>query len=399
MTAITSALARAKMPLDTADLCGVSRLVIDGVVGVTDIVEAMHLTIGTRAGLLRPGLAGRARGITGLAYGAVRGVTRLVGRGLDVALPRGSSSPVAATPERQALVSALNGVWGDHLEKSGNPLAIAMSLRIGGHPYREVLQMPTGKVVVMVHGLGMNDLQWRRRDHDHGRMLAAELGFTPVYLHYNTGRHVSQNGRDFSATLDALVADWPVPIEELVIVCHSMGGLVARSACSVGRGRPWRRALRKLVFLGTPHHGAPLERAGRVFDSLLAFSPYAAPLARLGKARSAGITDLRFGNLQDADWQHRDRHSQARDDRVPTPLPRGVQSFLVAATKGDTVAGLRGSVVGDGLVPLASALGEHTDPALALKVPRTRQLVVTAADHWDLLSDERVRAQLRTWLG
>jgi alpha-beta hydrolase superfamily lysophospholipase len=384
-------------PLHLSDLRGLSRLVIDGVVGVTDIVEAMHLTIGARAGLLRAGLDGRSAGITGLVYGAVRGVTRTVGRGLDAVLPAGATT-TDATPQRQALLSALNGVWGDHLAKTGNPLAIPTSLRIAGQPYEAALASPSGRVVVMVHGLAMNDLQWQHRGHDHGQMLGRELGYTPVYLHYNTGRHVSQNGRDFSALLDTLVAVWPVPVQELVIVCHSMGGLVTRSACSFGAGQRWMQSLTKLVFLGTPHHGAPLERGGRLVDALLEFSPYAAPLARLGKARSAGITDLRFGNLQDADWQHRDRHAQKHDDRAPTPLPEGVKSFVVAATKGKTVRGLRSTLVGDGLVPLTSALGEHEDAALALKVPKSRQLVVTSADHWDLLSHDRVSEQLRRWL-
>lgn len=396
--AIHPALARARLPLHTSDLRGLSRLVIDGVVGVTDIVEAMHLTIGARAGLLRPGLGGRSAGITGLVYGAVRGVTRTVGRGLEAVLPAGRAAPADVRPQRQALVSALNGVWGDHLAKTGNPLAIGMSLRVAGQPYQTALHSPTGRLVVMVHGLAMNDLQWHHRGHDHGRMLGGELGFTPVYLHYNTGRHISQNGRDFAALLESLVATWPVPVEELVIVCHSMGGLVTRSACAFGAGQGWMEALTKLVFLGTPHHGAPLERGGRLVDALLEFSPYAAPLARLGKARSAGITDLRFGNLQDADWQHRDRHAQAHDDRVPTPLPEGVKSFFVAATKGGTADGLRSTLVGDGLVPLASALGEHDDAALALKVPKSRQLVVTSADHWDLLSHDKVSEQLRRWL-
>lgn len=389
---------RAGLPVTAGDLHGLSRLAIDGVVGVTDIVEAMHLTIGSRAGLLRPGVAGRAAGITGLAYGAVRGVTRVVGRGLQRVLPAARPAEAPSTPQRLAFVSALNGVWGDHLDRTGNPLALSMSLRIDGRPWREAVTAPTGRLLVLVHGLAMNDLQWHHRGHDHGRMLARECGFSPVYLRYNSGRHVSQNGRDFAERLESLVADWPVPVQELVIVCHSMGGLVTRSACAVAAGQRWTKVLSKLVFLGTPHHGAPLERGGRLVDALLEFSPYAAPLARLGKARSAGITDLRFGNLRDADWQHRDRHTQTRDDRVPTPLPEGVQCFFVAATKGETADGLRSTVVGDGLVPLASALGEHPDPALALKVPKRQRQVVTSANHWDLLDRDEVSTRLRAWL-
>jgi pimeloyl-ACP methyl ester carboxylesterase len=222
-----------------------------------------------------------------------------------------------------------------------------------------------------------------------------------VYLHYNSGRHVSQNGREFAGLLEQLVASWPVPVDELVIVGHSMGGLVARSAChqAAQAQQRWLAALTKLVFLGTPHHGAPLERGGQVFDMLLGLSPYVAPFARLGKARSAGITDLRFGNLQDADWQGRDRHAQRRDDRRPTPLPDGVDAYVVAATNSESARGLHSALLGDGLVPPASALGEHRDPALALTLPKAHRQVVTSSSHWDLLSRDDVYAQMRHWLG
>ena len=377
--------------LRAADLRGLARLGIDGVVGVTDVVEAMHHTIASRPRVVGPGPAGKTSGITGLVYRTVRGATRLVGKGLDAALaavPRAAGHP---SPRREAFIAALNGVWGDHLAVTCNPLAIAMSLRIGGHPYREALTAPTGRLLVLVHGLAMNDLQWQYGGHDHGQALARDLGFTPVYLHYNSGRHVSENGREFAALLEELVASWPVSVQELVIVGHSMGGLVTRSACHAGAGQAWIASLSKLVFLGTPHHGAPLERGGRRLDGFLGISPYAAPFARLSKARSAGITDLRFGNLQDADWQHRERHAQASDDRVPTPLPAGVKSYVVAATTGTAAAG-------DGLVPLASALGEHRVSSLALKLPKSHRLVVTSANHWDLLGSAEVYAKLRTWL-
>lgn len=398
MTPNPPAVPRARLPLRAADLRGLSRLGVDAVVGVTDVVEAMHHTIASVPGIVGPAPAGRPSGITGFVYRTVRATTRTVGRGLDALWAAVPFDTTASTPEREAFVAALNGVWGDHLADTGNPLAITMSLRVGGRPYREALATPTGRLLVLVHGLAMNDLQWTRRGHDHGRALARDLGFSPVYLHYNSGRHVSQNGRAFAELLDELVAGWPVPVEELVILGHSLGGLVARSACHLGAARPWMKALSRLVFLGTPHHGAPLERGGRLVDAALGLSPYAAPLARLGKARSAGITDLRFGNLQDADWQHRDRHSQTRDDRAPTPLPAGVATYLVAATKAGRPIGLHGATAGDGLVPLASALGEHRSPALALKVPASHRLVVASANHWDLLDRPEVYRKLRSWL-
>jgi len=259
---------------------------------------------------------------------------------------------------------------------------------------------PTRRLLVLAHGLCMNDRQWARRGHDHGDMLARALGMTPLYLHYNSGCHVSQNGRELSTLLQQLVAHWPVPVEELVIVGHSMGGLVARSACHQAdlEGQAWLRHLSKLVCLGTPHHGAPLERGGRRIDLLLGLSPYVAPFARLGKTRSAGITDLRFGNLQDADWGGRDRHAQHRDDRQPTPLPRHADSFLLAATLAERPGRVHRAVIGDGLVPLASALGEHRDAALALHVPAARRHIVTECGHLDLLCHPQVQARLLDWL-
>jgi pimeloyl-ACP methyl ester carboxylesterase len=400
----------AALPIQASDLRGLYRLGVDATVGLVDLVEAMHHTIVSRAGIVGPAPAGRTSGITGVTYRAVRGTTRVLGRGVDAVL--GTLAPAAdnraASPKREAVIAALNGLWGDHLADSGNPLAIATSLRVGGRPLdlsggalaQALPANPGARLLVLAHGLCMNDLQWTRQGHDHGQALERDLGFTPIYLHYNSGRHVSQNGREFAMLLERLVECWPVPVQELVIVGHSMGGLVARSACHHGeqQRQSWLGALTKIVFLGTPHHGAPLERGGRLVDTVFGLSPYVAPFARIGKARSAGITDLRYGNLQDADWNGRDRHAQRRDDRRPTPLPESAQAYLVAATAAQRSGGLRSATIGDGLVPLSSALGRHRDPALALPVPKTHQQVVTSASHWDLLSRDEVYDQLRTWL-
>jgi hypothetical protein len=397
------------LPIRHSDLRGLSRLGVDAAVGLTDLVEAMHHTIASRAGIVGAAPAGRTSGLNGLVYRTVRGTTRAVGNGVDALFGAlaGPAGEAPSTPEREALLAVLNGLWGDHLAATGNPLAIATALRVCGRALdlsatslATQVPQPGARLLVLAHGLCMNDLQWTRRGHDHGRALARDLGFTAVNLHYNGGRHVSENGREFAAALEQLVARWPVPVAELAIVGHSMGGLVARSACHHGErsGQGWLGVLRKLVFLGTPHHGAPLERGGRLLDSALGLSPYVAPFARIGKARSAGITDLRYGNLQDADWQGRDRHAQRRDDRRPTPLPQGVAAYLVAATTAERAGGLHGKVIGDGLVPLASALGEHRDPALALTVPEAHRRIVTSANHWDLLDRQDVYEQLRGWL-
>jgi pimeloyl-ACP methyl ester carboxylesterase len=404
----TTAPSRRRLPVQGADVLGLSRLGVDATVAIVDLVEAMHHTIASGAGIVGAGPAGRPSGITGGVYSAVRGTTRVVGKGLNALLGAvtGPARTAESTPGRETMLAVLNGVWGDHLAETGNPLAITSSLRIGGRaldlaqPLAEQVPAAGRRVVVLVHGLCMNDLQWRRNGHDHGQALARDLPATAVYFHYNSGRHVSENGRDLARLLDQLIAHWPVPVDELMIVGHSMGGLVVRSACQIAQdvGQGWLAALKKIVFLGTPHSGAPLERGGSLVDAALAFSPYVRPFARLGKARSAGITDLRYGNVQDADWHGRDRHAQRHDDRVPTPLSAGVDAFVVAATKGEKTSGLHSALVGDGLVPVASALGEHRQVALRLVVPKDRQQVVTQANHWDLLSRRDVYEQVRAWL-
>ena len=392
-----------------SDLRGATRMAVDATVGVTDLVERMHATIQRVPGIVGKAPQEPTRGITGLVYKSVRGVTRLVGRGLDAGLapvipllPEGET-----TPGREAFVSALNGVYGDYLARTGNPLAVPMSVRRDGRRFdpRDAADdasasRPDGRLLLLVHGLCLNDLHWTREGHNHGVALAGDRGYTPLYLHYNSGLHVSSNGRDLAVLLEDLVERWPLPVEELAIVGHSMGGLIARSACHYGRmaDHRWTRHLRKLVFLGTPHHGAPLERGGNLLDFVMGVSPYSAPFTRLGKMRSAGITDLRHGNVLDDDWDGRDRFALSGDERQPVPLPERVDCYAVAATLGKRRDLLSERLLGDGLVPLASALGHHRKPEHALAFPKSHQWVGYEMGHLELLSRPEVYARLSAWL-
>ena len=385
-----------------ADLRGVSRLAIDATTALTEVVEAMHGNLSPIQGLIGRSESGdharrRTAGLTGLVYQTVRGVTRLVGAGLDVALgplaslTRGSAS----TPGREAVLAALNGVIGDHLARTGNPLAIEMSLRQRGVPLeldraRLAVAIPDGgrRLLVLIHGLCMNDLQWQRDGADFGEALAREQGWTTLRLHYNTGLHVSDNGRQLAALLEQLVASWPHPVGELAIVGHSMGGLVARSAVHHAglAGQRWPASLRKLVFLGTPHRGAPLERGGHRLDQLFMLTPYTAPFTRLGGLRSAGITDLRHGSLVD------------HDQRAPVPLPADVECFAIAGVIAQDPDSLPARLIGDGLVPLDSALGIHADPKLSLAFDADHRWIGRGIRHLELQTRAEVLAVLGRWL-
>jgi pimeloyl-ACP methyl ester carboxylesterase len=411
--------------LRASDIRGIAQLATQATRGVADISEGVHQSVWGSMGVPGGKAPGKTRGITRLVYQCVHGITHLVGKGLDTVLARlepllelADRAPVES-PAREAVLAALNGVLGDRLAASGNPLATPMTLQFQGRALDASAMPPadlvTGKVVVLIHGLCMNDLQWHTETPapqagdaplvvDHGEALAQTLGYTPLYMRYNTGLHTSQNGHSLSATLEELVSHWPVPVQELTVVAHSMGGLLTRSALHSATADPtstamqWPPHLKNIVFLGTPHHGAPLERAGNWVDVILGSTPYTKPFAKLGQLRSAGITDLRYGHVLDQDWQGHDRFRRKPDSRQHLPLPEGVSCFNVAAT----VAGQRSAVaerlIGDGLVPLNSALGLHDDARRNLVFAKPSQWVAYRMHHMELLSRPEVTRQILQWL-
>ncbi len=399
--------------LRASDLRGVARLATQATTNISRVAEGVHQSVLSTMGLTGGAQPGQARGLTGLVYQSIRGVTRLVDAGLQAGLARLEPFFAPGTRgtgvqwEREAIVAALNGVMGDRLQQDANPLCTRMGWYQQGLPLDVRALTASGsarsKVLVLVHGLCMNDLQWRHDGHDHGAFLAQALGYTPVYLRYNSGQHTSINGAELSLLLESLVPSWPVPITELAVLGHSMGGLVARSACHHAAlphagGSAWLPLLRHLVFLGTPHHGAPLERAGHWIDVLLGSTPYSRPFARLAQLRSAGITDLRYGHVLDADWRGRDRFRLSPDQRTHLPLPSGVACYAAAATVAARRSPAADRLVGDGLVPLHSALGIHDDTNRTLGFTNAQQAVFYRLGHLALLSDARVAQQLAHWL-
>jgi pimeloyl-ACP methyl ester carboxylesterase len=382
-----------------SDLRGVTRLAVEATVGVTDLVEKMHHTIQLGHPPLGASRAGNTIGLTGFVYRSIRGVTRLLGKGLDAGM-----APVSALlPEqessagREAFTSVINGVYGDHLVQTGNPLAIEMDLRHAGQALdfeqtesafgtaRDMAE--TGKLMLFIHGLCLNDRTWTRDGHNRGQALATDLGYTPLYLRYNTGMTIASNGRALAAILEHLLRDWPQPVTELAIVGHSMGGLVARSACHHGgmEQHDWLQYLRKMVFIGTPHHGAPLERGSNWLDFAMDLSPYVAPFTRIAKKRSVGITDLRYGSITE----------NAEDFVV---LPTGVECYAMAGTLGKKLNRVGERLLGDGLVPLDSALGRHKDSSRNLAFQQDRQWIGFETGHIALLGHPEVYKQLREWL-
>ena len=407
--------------LRLSDVRGLSRLAVQATLGVNDLVEAMHHTILALPAPLAatPPVTPRNRThatvyqvlqkSSAAVYGAIRGTTRLIGGGLDAALHKlqPEIDHLPSSREREAMLSIVNGVLGDHLTEQENPLCIHMAFRHQG----SALQLNTpaltraypkaqGDLLLMLHGHCMNERQWAPDDSAPVLTLTDNPAHSTLWLHYNTGRHISHNGRELADKLEQLVRAWPVQVQKLRIVGFSMGGLLARSALHYAQaaGHSWPAKLEQLFFVGTPHHGSMVERAGNMVDLFLEASPYSRALARLGKIRSAGTTDLRHGNLLDVDWAPHDRFAIPTDTRTPVPLPKGVRCYAIAAVAQPQPHERRSQWVGDGLVPLASALGRHPNPAFDLGLPPRRKHTFYSTTHLGLLKEPAVFALLARWM-
>lgn len=343
----------------SSELGAVAELAFDGFGGAIRMVEDVHGAIAART----PGAALQdavARGV----YASVRAVGALLGAGIEGAIRAAGGGPaVTASPAGRLAVGALNGLLGDRLDEDGSVLAVPMGFDVVG----EVTPFP----VVFVHGLCESGFAWRIRAERHGGTYASrvveEVGRTAVFVTYNSGVAVRENGARLSALLEDLVAGWPVPVEGLALVGHSMGGLVIRAAA--GAGGAWVDVVDTTVSLGTPHRGAPLAQAAELAVRALDVTPESRPFGTLLAARSAGIRDLVRG----------------MDDE---PLIAGARHHAVAATLSASPEHAVGRIVGDLLVLTASAHG----------VEDATLVHVGSHDHFDLLNSPALDELLRAWL-
>jgi triacylglycerol lipase len=303
-------------------------------------------------------------------------------------------------------LAILNGVLGDHLARTANGLATALSFVHDGAPlpldraaFRRALPGATPKVAVLVHGIMCTEQVWKMSDGtDYGSLLEKDLAITPLYVRYNSGRLISESGAALAEALEALANVYPEAIEELVLIGFSMGGLVIRSACHVAteKGLAWVSRVRRAIYLGTPHRGAPLERAGRHFVRWLRTvpDPYVRLIADIGDLRSLGLK-----NLGDGTWEHDVTATPIGislcDKRHPVPLLPGIRHYLAAgAFTSDPWLALW---FGDALVPLSSATADACDDVAKIALPPDHVKIFHAFGHMRLAHDPAVYAQIRSW--
>jgi pimeloyl-ACP methyl ester carboxylesterase len=389
------------------ELAALTRLAIAELGGVAGGIGGIHKAIADRVfGASGPG-AGPVRvvhdEIARRSYGGLRAAAGVAG-GLAARAVAGRGGPLSTSPRGAALLGAVNGLIGDVLEREQSALQEPMSIRAGGRaiPPDELGEAFAGaspRIVVFMHGLMETEFSWGLGGHEpYGERLREELGYTPLYVRYNTGRHVSENGASLDELLETVVAGWPVGVEEIELVGHSMGGLVARSACHQAglRGAPWVGNVRHVVSLGTPHMGAPLEQSVHFLSAALNALPETRPFGAFLRRRSGGIRDLRQGSLVDADWRDRDPDALRAAACEEVPLLEGATHCFVSATLTRSERHPVGRLLGDCLVLVPSASGRSRTRRIGFR--DEDGVHIGGATHFALLNHPRVYEQLRAWL-
>jgi pimeloyl-ACP methyl ester carboxylesterase len=389
----------------------ITRVVGAGLGGLTTLVQRTHDDIRaevyqrlrTVLGPVVTPIGVAHRGIDAAAYGAVRVGVRAgtYAATTAAATARGDGHPMGDTPSTALALSFVQGLFGDRF--ADEPVAFRMSLRANGidvaataQALREAYPAPSDRVVVMLHGLMETDESWCYRGEtwhgdpkaNLGAVLQQHLGLTPVLVRYNTGIRISHNGIQLAGLLQELVEQWPVPVTELVLIGHSMGGLVSLSALHQHPQARWARLVTSTVTLASPHRGSMVERGAGALAHGLQSVAHVRWLTDIIRARSGGIRDLAHGNLFEQDWL--DRPADTRDNhREVLHLPPGIHHYRVVAAMG---WGRIGRFVGDGLVSVGSAMA---DPSAADE----QICLVRPAHHFDVLNHPKVHEQVLAWLG
>ncbi|MFZ5571796.1 MAG: esterase/lipase family protein [Thermodesulfobacteriota bacterium] len=420
---------------------GLKDLVFDVVEEVTNLVERTHLSVSERTTrrfapvepLSTPGSALQtahdktAEGV----YGTIRTVNRGVRQALNAAFQVLASESVArqmrrtldpGTPVRSDAAgtwswladhgeSALNAFYGDYLHNRNNALDLGMTLRHQGNilpvepkALRRALPEAGPRICVFVHGLGCTEWSWSLSAQrfygdaavNFGVLLERDLGITPLYVRYNTGRHISENGRLLSSLLTRILEAYPAELTEIILIGHSMGGLVARSAACHGAAgqEPWMSRLSRIFSLGSPNLGAPLEKAANVVSNLLQVFDTAGTQVpgELLDTRSSGIKDLRFGYTIDEEWADRDPDRLLENQRCEAPFVDGVAYYFLGATVTRDADHPMGRLLGDLVVRPESAAGTAF---VGRRFPFAMNMVFGGMNHFHLANHPDVYAAIR----
>jgi hypothetical protein len=362
-------------------------------------VEAMHRVIAGR--WLGPlgaigGPVRRAHDTTvTTVFGSVRFGADAVGCGLDELITIESDTA-------DSIQAFVNGLWGDDLGRYEDRLEIPMTIRdhdgapaTVGPDLTEAFPTATGRLVVLVHGLVETEQCWSGTEIEPGLVQVLENSdeLTPISIRYNSGLRVSDNGATLSSLLEEIRGAWPVPVQSIALVGHSMGGLTIRGACEAARvaDHGWIDDVDDIVTVGAPHQGSPLEKFANVVAWGLGIASVTRPLAGFVNGRSVGIKDLRFGAIVEDDWRGVDPDALLRNTVGDHSLPSGIEHHFVAAVVTQDPTHPVGMAIGDLVVRPGSGTGGR-------RLQPRNVAVVGSKHHFDLLHDPGVINSVLGWL-
>ncbi len=312
-------------------------------------------------------------------------------------------------------ISVLNGMIGDYLHHRHNGLAIEMAYYHRNRPLalttESLLQAypnPTTKLCILLHGLGCNEGVWAfpattpgDPASSYGTLLQQELGYSPFYLRYNTGLPVAENGKALANLLDTLLKCYPTDVENIVLIGHSMGGLVLRSACHYGfrRGYQWIDKVKRVFYLGTPHEGAALEQVGHVAVTMLQNvpNPITQLIGNILDRRSQGVKDLRSGNWLAKDGLDDDLEIGRPDHRRAALWLAHARHYLLMGTLTEDPDHALTLLLGDALVRLPRAYGQSLPSDGSIPAPNPHVKIFPKVNHMRLAHDARVYEQIKLW--
>ena len=307
--------------------------------------------------------------------------------------------------------SILNGIIGDYLEEKNNELKIEMGfyyhnkpVKLESNDIQEIYSDITPKICILIHGLCANEFEWKlcgTEDKDYGERLQSDLGYTPLYLRYNSGLHISENGKRLSTIISNLVDAYPIKIDEIIFICHSLGGLITRSACDYGieHEADWTSKVKRLFFLASPHLGAPFERFGNVLTHVLKVinNPITQLVGDIINLRSSAIKDLRYGYIKDDDWKGYDSDELLEDNRNNASLLPNAVHYNIAASLTENPKHPLNMYVGEPLVPLYSAFGKSKIKEKSIHFPKEHNIVFSKTGHIKIANSNYVYKQIYDW--
>ncbi len=308
-------------------------------------------------------------------------------------------------------VSILNGIVGDKLHDTAlgiemgffhqNKRIILEQDRLLEH-FEQSNKVPTNKVCILVHGVTDNEATWSFRDqNDYGSLLAQDMQYTPFYLRYNSGLHISDNGKILAALLEKLHQNYPVAITEICIIAHSMGGLVTHSACyhASEEGLIWPQKVKQIFLLATPHLGSYLEKFANLTTNILEKVPnwHTRLVGKVINLRSAGIKDLRYGYLTESDWKDQDPDRLLKNNKKPPPVLENTAYYVISGRLTDTERHWVSQLFGDILVSTKSAVARSKNTE-EFNFSDDNHFAMAKTFHFQLQSSIKVYEQIKNWL-